>query len=238
MNTLEQVIAELDDRQSHYKCNTDIAAQLSKKRLVLFVSPASGGKSTLMNALQSDNAQFSRIGGIVSREVRSDDEPELYRYISHTAEGLSDFLVKVIAGEPVQYVVHPTKKHIYATEIQDYYGDINMKDVIGQGVAGFRGLPVKATHTFSLVCDPNEWRARLLQRYKSGDPELIKRDKEAYMNLSWSLQDSETIFIDNSNGNLARAVTQIQTYITGSSEIPDQAPLRAKAEAMLQKINY
>ena len=233
MNTTEHVITELEARQPDYHCNERIAAQLHGKNLLIFVAPASVGKSTLMNALENADEQFSRIGGVVSREARSDDEPGLYRYIPHTSEGLQAFLSKVKAGEVVQYVVHPTKKHVYATEIEDYAGQINMKDVIGQGVAGFRELPVVASYTCSLVCEPGQWRSRLLQRYRPDDPELQKRDSEARMNLMWSLQDKETVFIDNSDGNLESAVQRVQCYVQDPSRTQEQKRLRAMAKAMI-----
>ena len=237
---MNSLIAELQLLEKDYRPNNRITELLGTKCLVLVVGPAGTGKSTIMSELANRDSRFSRVGGPVTRPRRPDDEPGLYRYLPHTEQTLKRLLAKARASELVQYAVHPTTGRVYATELEDYAGEYNCKDVLGHAVSVFRNLPVKTSYTFSLVCEPKQWRRRLRNRYPdSTDPDLQKRVNEARLNLEWSLMDNETVWVRNNDGELDQAVTLIRDYTTGAAE-PDSAnqrQLRALAEQMLTSVN-
>lgn len=237
--TISQRVRCLERAEPSYHPNAAVAEELSKKSLVLVVGPTSVGKSTLMNTIVQLDPRFARISGFTSREPRPDDEPALYRYVPHYYQNLVRICKQVENGELVQYAVHPTTGNIYATEIKDYKGQYNCKDVLGHAVAGFRALPCATSYTFGIVCDPAEWHARLHARFTNpDDPDRKKRLIEAKINLEWSLQDTNIIWIDNSNGQLANAAKAI-TDIVRDGKHPDpsaQITLRTKAEQMLTQL--
>lgn len=239
MVTESIIISQLQSQERNYRPNETVLTQLAAKQLVLLVSPAAVGKSTLMNRIVELDDRFARISGLTSRPARAEDEPGMYRYIPHTPPELKRLLEKAEAGELVQYAIHPTTSFVYATELQDYPKQFNCKDVLGHAIAGFRALPTAGSHTFGIVCDPAEWQQRLDNRYPNpADPELKKRLAEAAINLSWSLQDTETIWIENSNGRLDTAAATIINYSAGYS-LPgqkQQETLRSTAQAMLNSI--
>jgi guanylate kinase len=237
--TNETIITELQKRELGYTPNETIQAKLATKKLVLLVSPVAIGKSTLMNRIVEVDDRFGRISGLTTRPAREGDEPGMYRYLAHTAPALDGLLHKVTTGELVQYAVHPTTGFVYASELQDYPRQFNCADVLGHAVSGFRALPSAGCSTFSITCSPDEWQKRLNTRYP--DPtnlDLKKRLAEAKLNLSWSLQDPETIWIDNSDGQLDTAASTI-IRLTASGEKPDhthQSDLRANAISMLANL--
>lgn len=235
MNKIQPIIDELRSLERDYQANTDIQQQLGEKSLVLLVAPAAAGKSTLMNNLVASDDRFSRISGFTTREARPDDEAELYRYIQPDVASLKGILDQVRARELVQYAVHPTTGKIYGTELSDYPNEYNCKDVLGHAVQGFRSLSARSTYSFGLVCKPQQWINRLLDRYDSADPELKKRLAEARFNIEWSRDDSRTVLVENSNGDLDRASQEIIGRVTGTHTTTrnHQPRLNALAEAML-----
>lgn len=232
---------QLKDLEQNYKPNKTVASVLAGKHLVFIVGPAKVGKSTLMNELAKLDERFSRIGGFTTRHPRPDDEGYLYRYLPNNDDSLVQIIAQVKAGDLVQFAVHPTTGYIYATELGDYSGQYNCKDVLGHAMAGFRSLPSVASYTFSIVCEPKQWLERLHDSYEDiDDPDLRKRIDEAKINLTWSLQDEKTIWIDNSNGNLDAAADEIIKYCTNTAlpNSKEQSKRRKTAKMMLGKISY
>jgi guanylate kinase len=208
---------------------------LGEKTLVLLVAPSAAGKSTVMNRLVKTDGRFVRVSGFTSRIPREDDETDLYRYIAHDAGGLQDLLEESLKGDVVQCARHLGTGFFYGTSIHDYGGEYNCKDVLSGYVDGFRALPVKNTHTFSLVCDPNHWIGRLVERYDDvTDPDLQYRLAEAEESLEWSLNDSQTIFIRNNDGEATQAAQSVTAYATEAKRPikGEQNQLREVARAM------
>lgn len=236
---IPEIINQLRQKEPNYAPNSSVLARLKQKQLVMLVSPTAVGKSTIMNWITKHDDRFARKSGFTSRPTRANDEPDLYRYVPHTNEGLLRVLRMVEAGELVQYAIHPTTGYLYGTELRDYPKQYTCADVLGHAIAGFRALPTAGSHTFSIVCNPDEWKKRLTARYPdANDPELQKRLVEASINLSWSIQDSKTVWVDNSNGELVTAAHTI-IQITTSQENPNPAHqiiLRATAEAMIKYV--
>lgn len=235
MSYLEQ----LKKLEKNFIPNSAVASVLGGKYLVFVVGPAKVGKSTLMNELALQDKRFSRIGGFTTRGPRPDDEASLYRYLPNNEASIVQILAQVKAGELVQYAIHPTTGNVYATELSDYGGQYNCKDVLGHAMAGFRALSSAGSYTFSIICEPKQWLERLYGSYNNkADPDLQKRIAEAKINLQWSLQDDKTIWIDNSNGHLADATIEVLKYCT-TTTLPDpaeQTKRRKTAQSMLRNI--
>lgn len=233
---MQNYIQKLKTLEPLYKPNQVVDATLQNKYLVIFVGPAKVGKSSLMNEIVMQNNQFARVSGFTTRTPRPDDEPNIYRYFANPSESFEQIFAKAKAGELVQYALHPTTNNVYGTELVDYHGLYNCKDVLGHAVASFRALPCATSFTFSIVCDPDQWLKRLRSSYDDeSDADLQKRIAEAKINLSWSLQDKNTTWVDNSDGQLHAASKLIQGYC--KNEIfPDknvQKQLKNKAQKML-----
>ena len=233
---MQDYIQKLKSLESSYVPNSAIESSLRSKNLVIFVGPAKVGKSSLMNKITEKYADFSRISGFTTRDPRSDDEPNMYRYFANSSESFGQLLQKAKAGELVQFALHPTTGNVYGTELVDYHGTYNCKDVLGHAVTSFRALPCAANYTFSIVCEPDQWLKRLSSSYDDeSDEDLKKRIAEAKINLIWSLQDENTIWVDNSDGQLGSAEKLIHIYCKHEI-LPDkntQKQLKNKAHKML-----
>ena len=94
--------------QTTYMPNATVAAQLKEKNLVMFVGPASVGKSFLMNRIVERDVDFGRVSVFTTREARPDDEPGMFRNLPHDDANVTMLLDKIQRGEVVQYAVHPT----------------------------------------------------------------------------------------------------------------------------------
>lgn len=132
----------------------------------------------------------------------------------------------------VQYAVHPKTKQIYGTDIENYPNTFNCKDILTHGVETFRNLGAERTITIGLVCEPTQWIRRINERYPDQSAaDLQSRLGEASINFAWPLQDSETHFVENNDGELDATVRAIQ--LITQYERHDDSRERTLAHAML-----
>lgn len=233
---LEPLVEQLNALESEQALSPLTMQHLGEVSLLLFVAPSCVGKSTLMNSLSAQDARFSRISGFTTRPPRPDDEPEMYRYLTHDETGLRSILDLENNGTLVQLAHHPVTGHYYGTQQSDYKTEFCSKDVFSGAVEVFRDLPARQSYTFGLVCDPTIWKERLIARYKTPDnPEIQKRLKEAIGSLNWIVNDPQTILIENGNEPITTPTQKIIEHVTKKPgiDIPSQSRLRTMAESMI-----
>lgn len=226
----------LKELEKAYHPNESIAAELGKRSLVMVVGPAGVGKSAIISHIAERDARFAQVRGITTRPPRPDDEPNAYRYIPHTEPYLQTWLISVLQRELVQYAVHPTTKRLYGSELADFPGTYNCNDTMASGVDLMRRLPFASQHTYSIVTSPNNWLARFHARYTPESAEYYERLAEASISLEWSLNDPETIWVRNNDGELGGACDNVIAYTTGEKQpdMHEQEELRALGKAMLE----
>lgn len=194
----------------------------------MIVGPSAIGKSTLMNEVVQQHSEFGRTTGFTTRNPRPNDEPGQYRYLTK-----SEVEKKIAEKSLVQYAVFPTTGQIYGTEAIDYPSNYNLKDILANAVADFRALPFKQTITISLTTSPKEWQRWFLARYPEPSEEAEQRLQEAKLSIEWSLHDSETHWLNNSQNHIADAASQLINIATNKVE-PDSPP--NEPHAMLELI--
>jgi guanylate kinase len=223
--------------QTTYMPNATVAAQLKEKNLVMFVGPASVGKSFLMNRIVERDVDFGRVSVFTTREARPDDEPGMFRNLPHDDTNVTMLLDKIQRGEVVQYAVHPTSGRFYGSEITDYSKSFNMLATLSGIVNNLRRLPFQTTHVIGLAVDPDVWLQRFYERYPEPSSERTKRLQEAAQSLQWLLDPAhiqEINWVDNTSSNEADAVQAVINAVKFNKRT-DPATLRI-AHSMLERL--
>lgn len=166
--------------------------ELKNKTLVMIVGPAAIGKSTLMNEVVRQNpANYGYVKSFTTRSRRP-GETAHYDFISR-----EHALSLHQSGQTITYLDHPTTHDLYGTTASSYTAPINLLDTLSGSVKDYRNLPFAETVTISLTTPASQWKEWFLQRYPRPSDEAIKRLTEAKQSISWSLNDSETLWLIN-----------------------------------------
>lgn len=230
-------VTEAARLQTTYMPNATVTAQLKEKNLVMFVGPASVGKSFLMNRIMERDVDFGRVSVFTTREARPDDEPGMFRNLPHDDANVTMLLDKIQRGEVVQYAIHPTSGRFYGSEITDYGRAFNMLATLSGIVNTLRQLPFQTTHVIGLAVDPDVWLQRFYQRYPEPSDERTKRLQEAAQSLQWLLDPAhiqEINWVDNTSSNEADAVQAVINAVKFNKRT-DPATLRI-AHSMLERL--
>ena len=195
---------------------------LHDKTLVMLVGPSCIGKSSLMSEAVRQDTAYGRVSGFVTRAPRPDDDPGMYRYISK-----DEAARKIRDGETVQSAVSPTTGQIYGSEPQDYAATFNLLDTLANVVDELRLLPFERTVTISLTAPADDWRQWFLARYPKPSEDAQKRLEEAKLSIEWSLGDSQTYWLENPAGELAKTAQALRHIVT--SQPPRHTPENARA---------
>lgn len=214
---IEELI-QLERRQNDYVPGDTIKKQLESKTLILVVSPTSMGKSTVIKRVTELDERFGVVGSFTTRDPRPDESGKKFTYIPHTEEGLNSLFQRIEKHEVVQYMIHPTTKHIYGTDISHYPKQYNMLDYIYSGIEGIRRLPFAASPVISIVAEPSQWVFWMNQRYPGGHPERHKRLDEAMLCFRWLLaQPIQTVhWVVNKDGQLDQSAQEVIRIGLGS----------------------
>jgi energy-coupling factor transporter ATP-binding protein EcfA2 len=207
-----EITTRLETARQHetsYQPNEEIGRKISEKTLVMFVSPAAGGKSFLMNHVAEAVPDFSRVPVFTTREPREDDEPGMFRYISHDDEHLDELLGKIERREVAQYVIHPTTGNIYGSEIRDYPNKFNMLPTLSSIVGPLKRLPFKNTVVVGIAAEPEIWKQRFDARYPEKNDEYLRRRREAITSLDWLLTREDIQWVNNTSADPAAAVQSV-----------------------------
>jgi guanylate kinase len=175
-------LKEAREQQSTYTPAEPIVGMLRYKVLVAVVGPSGVGKSTTMDEVSQIDGDFGRTGSIVTREPHERDDLQLYRYVT-----LKTMLNSIHHHDLIQYIIHPTTGHIYATDLAMYSHTYNMLDALPSSIQTLRQLSVKKLVTVYMVTEPSSWKEWFKSRYPTQSSERKKRAREAVANLEWSI---------------------------------------------------
>jgi hypothetical protein len=195
-----------------------IAKQLEAKTLVLVVAPTSMGKSTVINRVTELDERFGTVGSFTTRDPRPDETGKQFTYIPHSDEGLGKLFERIKKQEIVQYMVHPTTKHLYGTDISHYPKQYNLLDFIYKNIEGIRKLPFAASPVISISAEPSQWLYWFNLRFPEGHPERHKRRDEAIACLRWLLAQQIHLvhWVVNTPGNIDAAAQEVIRIGLGS----------------------
>lgn len=229
---MTQELDRLYELQTSYKPDSEIAAQLGSKTILLFVGATCVGKNTIMDGLASRDGRFQVVGTFTSREPRTEDKA--YTYFENSDLGLRSILEAIEQRQVVQYAVHPFAHTLYGSQLQDYSGDFPMADIFSGAVGQFKQLGFKQTEVITIVTEPNAWLRRFEERFPYGNPQRQARRDEAIESLKWSLaQPSEGYaWVINIDNELDAALEQTMDAATGKHQ--DDSKARGLARAMIQ----
>jgi guanylate kinase len=214
---IEELI-QLESRQNDYMPGAAIATQLAEKSLLLIVAPTSMGKSTVIRRVTEIDDRFGIVGSFTTRDPRADENGKQFTYIPHTDAGLEHLFKRIRQQELVQYIIHPTTKHIYGTDISHYPKPYNLLDFIYNSIDGIRKLPFKESPVISIATEPSQWAYWFNQRFPEGNPERHKRLDEAIMCFRWLLAQPipAVHWVVNGEGMLDQAAGEVVRIGLGS----------------------
>lgn len=200
---------------------------IADKTLVMIVGPSAIGKSTLMNEMVRLHEDFAYVRSFTTRLPRPGEQSH-YDFIDRqTADDL------VASGQVVTHFEHPTTHDIYGTTADSYPAKFNLLDTLSNSVVSYRELPFADTLTIALTAPVDEWRQWFVDRYPKATPEAEKRLAEAALSIAWSLDDDQTHWISNTDGNITATA---ETAIALALDPPTPPRVPAELRAMLELI--
>lgn len=215
----QETLARLDTIRAgaqSYSPSDETLQKLTSSILVELIAPAAEGKSRIMDEVAALDSDFSYVTGLTTRPPEERDVPGRYRYFNSDQE-INELADSVDRRELVQYVTHPTTKHIYGSSPEDYRTAYCLLDTLYSAVADLDEIPFKAIFKIAIVSDGAEWMARFLERYPDTNEERAKRLKEAKQCLEWQLhQDPQSIiWIENKKGEASNAAQELVSIVRG-----------------------
>lgn len=192
---------------------------LTEKTLTMFVAPSAAGKSTIMEEITRQNADFAYTRSFTTRSPRPGENSHYMFMTTDEAARLRD------AGLTYTHNQHPTTHDIYGTTAESFPGRHNLLDTLSGNVKDYRALPFQNTVTLAVTASPEEWRVWFTNRYPEPVPEAEKRLAEAALSINWALNDPETHWLVNRDGILQEVARRaIATVLSPSPErtIPDE----------------
>jgi len=233
----QATLARLDhirDVAPSYMPNDETLQKLTGTVLIELIAPAAEGKSRIMDEVAALDPDFSYVTGLTTRSPEARDVAGRYRYFNSDQE-INELADSVDKRELVQYVTHPTTKHIYGSSPEDYRTVYCLLDTLYSAVADLDEIPFKAIFKIAIVSDGKEWMARFLERYPEANEERAKRLKEAKQCLEWQLQQDpqSIIWIENKMGEADQAARELVSIARGETK-PRGG--RAMAESMYNAI--
>lgn len=229
---MDEALQKLVVLQSDYQPSPATAAQLHDKTIVMFVAPASTGKTLLMNEIAARHADFKRVPVFTTRARRSDDDPGMFRYLPHDDSHVKEILRQAREGELVQFAVHPSGR-LYGTEPQDYPGLFNILATLSSAVRPIQQLPFQQTIVVGVVTEAKRWQKWFQKRFPAKHPDRAKRLVEAITSLEWLLaqEPSKVLWAINLPDKQAQTATELIETILYTKEKSDG---RQYAESMLK----
>jgi guanylate kinase len=165
----------------------EIQRDLSNKAIINLVGPSAVGKTSLINEIDSNYPDFSRVISYTTRKPRDGEPLDAYRFI--TAD---DTDIDKLTTSSVQYDRFPGTDIVYGTQVSDYRNKYNLLDTLSSSVRTFRGLGFSACKQFIIVTSPMEWQERINTRAFS-DEQLLNRLDEGIKSLEWSLSEKDAV---------------------------------------------
>lgn len=232
----EKLLRRLLTEQPVYKPDQSTLNKIHKITMLCFVGATSMGKTTIMQILEQQNADFGITKNFTSRQPRTEDDPKRYTYFEHSDTGLKPILSRIASRELLQYNIHPYSLHVYGSEVEGYSHKFNMGDIFYSSIDGFRQLGFQKLYVFSVITEPEAWRARFEQRFPAGHAHRQARLAEAISSIKWSLAQNadDHIWIVNRDGDADKAARSVLNLINGIRPSQDEA--RQLAEECLEKI--
>ena len=175
----------------------EVERELKNKTIINLVGPSAVGKTSLINEIDNNYADFSRVISYTTRQPRDGEALDTYRFISTTDTDIDE-----LTNSSVQYDRFPGTDIVYGTQLADYRNSYNLLDTLSSSVDTFRGLGFAACKQFIVVTSPMEWQERINTRKFSSEQQLNRYD-EGIKSLEWSIREEDAVkWIYNQTGYL------------------------------------
>ncbi len=182
----------------------EVERDLKNKTIINLVGPSAVGKTSLINEIDSNYPDFSRVISYTTRKPRDGEPLDTYRFIN-----ADDADIDELTNSSVQYDQFPGTDIVYGTQVTDYRNTFNLLDTLSSSVDTFRGLGFAACKQFIIVTSPMEWQERINTRKFSSEQQLNRYD-EGIKSLEWSISEQDAVkWIYNQTGYLRASSNSI-----------------------------
>ena len=216
--------------QDTYQPSDHVHQVIASKTLVMIVAPAAMGKSYIISRTTALDPQITQTISFSTRDPRSGDEGNM-RTIPRDEQHVSSLLDLVEAGQVVNYAIFPTTGMLYGTDLSSYPGEISLMATLANSVDTLRRTGFGRAITVGLIAPPATWRAWFDARFPVSTPEKTARLQEALLSISWLLNDSDTRWLINRDGEADAVARELIPLIQGT-----EAPLNEQALAYAHEL--
>jgi len=226
-NRLEEARA----REDLYVPNEAIQRELGSRTLTMVVAPTAAGKTLVMQRVSELDPTFGLMSVVGTRAPRPDDLPGLFRPLPNDDKHVSMLLDKVDTGTLMQYMVHPSEKTIYATELEDAKATHNLLATLSTSIDHMKTIGFGHTTVVGLVPSPGSWQRWFNERYGQAHEKRLGRLVEAQTSYTNLLARDDVHWVINYEGEIDRVAQAVIAASTSESVIPNP-----EAEAFARRI--
>lgn len=225
--------------QSEYRPSPGVLKAIDHKTLVMIIAPAAMGKSHIISHAVAAQPHFAQTISFTTRDPRAGDEGNM-RTIPRDEQHISTLLDLVEAGQVVNYAIFPTTGMLYGTDLSSYPGEINLMPTLANSVDTLRHTGFGRCISVGLIAPPETWATWFNARFPEPTQEKTARLKEALLSISWLLEDSETRWLINRDGETETVVGDLVALAQANKTEPNEQAvayaqeLRALITQMLQ----
>lgn len=232
--SIESLTSNIEEQIKYYRPSEEVAKVLDKTVFVPVIGPFAVGKTVCIQQTIKTDQDFGYVQGFTTREMRPDEEPDIYRFLPHSEDSLKNILRSIYYGELVQVSVHPSTGHLYGSETSDYTKPYSMLDTLANAMDSLEKLPFGGIRPVGLVATKQTWWKRLRERATIiPRTEIEKRFTEAIASLEWMLEKDDLSFV-NTAAPLEKVSAEVAAVAKGKLE-PD-ARNRKVGEDLLRSI--
>lgn len=236
---LQQRLEAAIAHQSDYRPSQGVLKVIKHKTLVMIIAPAAMGKSHIISHAVATQPRFAQTISFTTRDPRAGDEGNM-RTVPRDENHISTLLDLIEAGQFVNYAIFPTTGMLYGTDLLSYPGEVNLMPTLANSVDTLRHTGFGRCISVGLIAPPDTWQMWFNARFPEPTQEKIARLKEALLSISWLLEDTETRWLINRDGETEAVVDELVTLAQANEAEPNEQAvayaqeLRARITQMLQ----
>lgn len=207
----EELIDEVGRGFDNYNPNERTLSQLTNVDLTIVTGPAGMGKDTIIN-----RSGLPRVVADTIREPRPNNGVTEQDGIEYYFRGneLDAVLADFRDCKYVQIGMGPNRKSFYATRAESYPSSgPALMDLMASQVDTMRRLPFASVQPVQVtVRSYEQWLSRLRSRGHLAPEDWAARRDEAIASITQALEDSDFIFILNSELKIAASALSVVAY--------------------------
>jgi guanylate kinase len=229
-----ETLTRLEKARKHedlYVPNEAIQRKLGSRSLTMVVAPTAAGKTLAMQRVSELDPTFGLMSVVGTRTPRPDDLPGLFRPVPNDDKHVNELLDKVDTGTLMQYMVHPSEKTIYATELEDARATHNLLATLSTSIDHMKTIGFGHTAVVGLVPSPGSWKRWFNERYSQTHEKRHGRLIEAQTSYTNLLARDDVHWVINYEGEIDKVAQAVIAASTNKSIEPNP-----EAEAFARRI--